>query len=124
MVSAVVLAVVVLYNLNMLSLYEKQNEFALLKVLGFKSSRIRNLLLKQTLFLVVIGVLVGIPFGLGLLYLILNTMGDSVEMVMKVSYISFIVSILITCGLSIGLNLLFIINIKKIDMVSSLKNIE
>ncbi|MBE5934309.1 MAG: ABC transporter permease [Lachnospiraceae bacterium] len=124
MASAILLAVVVLYNLNMLSLYEKQNEFALFKVLGFKDSRIRNLLLRQTLLLVVVGVLVGIPFGLGLLYIILNTMGDSVDMLMTIKPLSYYISLVLTCGISIIMNLCFVFNIKKINMVSSLKNVE
>ena len=76
MCSAIVLAIVVLYILNMLSLYERKNEFALLKVMGFKSKKIRNLLLMQTLILAAIGVLGGIPFGLALLQSVLGSMGD------------------------------------------------
>ena len=122
--SAIVLAIVVLYNLNMLSLYEKEKEFALLKVIGFKSERIRNLLLGQTVALVIIGVIIGVPFGIGLLYVILNTMGDSVDMSMYIKPMSYLISLGLTFGISLLMNLIFIFNIKKIDMVSSLKNVE
>lgn len=122
MCSAIVLAIVVLYNLNMLSLYEKKNEFALLKVMGFKSTRIRNLLLIQTLFLAFIGVICGIPFGIVLLESVLGSMGDSLDIEIHISILSYIISVLLTFGTSIIMNICFIFNIKNIDMVSSLKS--
>lgn len=120
--SAIVLAIVVLYNLNMLSLYERKNEFALLKVMGFKSKKIRNLLLMQTLILAAIGVLGGIPFGLALLQSVLGSMGDSLDIASHISAISYLISVLLTFGISVVMNILFIFNIKNIDMVSSLKS--
>ena len=122
MCSAIVLAIVVLYNLNMLSLYEKKSEFALLKVMGFKSSRIRNLLLIQTLMLAFLGVICGIPFGIALLESVLGSMGDSLDIGRKISIISYIISVILTFGTSIIMNICFIFNIRNIDMVSSLKS--
>lgn len=122
MCSAMVLAVVVLYNLNILSLYERKNEFALLKVMGFKSKKIRNLLLMQTLILAAIGVLCGIPFGLSLLQSVLSSMGESLDIASHISIVSYLLSVLLTFGISVIMNVLFIFNIRNIDMVSSLKS--
>ena len=46
---AVILGVVVLYNLGVLSFLEKMREIATLKVLGFRSSKIRGILQKQNM---------------------------------------------------------------------------
>lgn len=122
MFCAIVLAIVVLYNLNMLSLYEKKNEFALLKVMGFKSAKIRNLLLMQTIALTTIGLVFGIPFGWSLIKSVLESMGDTLDFVMYINIKSYIMGVILTMGLSVMMNMLFIFNIKNIDMVSSLKS--
>ena len=122
MVCAVMLAIVVLYNLNVLSLYEKKNEFALLKVMGFKSAKIRNLLLLQIVFLTFVGLVLGIPFGWLLIKSVLESMGNTLDFIMYVKPLSYILGATLTMGLSIMMNMLFIFNIKNIDMVSSLKS--
>ena len=60
---ASVLAVVVLYNLGLLSFTEIEREIATLKVLGFKSGALRRLLLTQNLWFTTIGFLIGLPVG-------------------------------------------------------------
>ncbi|HBL67575.1 MAG TPA: cell division protein FtsX, partial [Firmicutes bacterium] len=58
---AVVLALVVLYNLGILSFIERQRELATLKVLGFRTRKIRSLLITQNFWLTGVGIIVGIP---------------------------------------------------------------
>jgi putative ABC transport system permease protein len=122
--AAVILAVVVLYNLGILSFTERVRELATLKVIGFQTKKIRNLILTQTIWLTGIGILFGIPTGNWLIDFMLSYMGDSFDM-MRVTTISTVfVSMIITLALSIFVNLLFSGKMKRIDMVSSLKGVE
>ena len=49
-------------------------------------------------------------------------MGDSLDIEIHISILSYIISVLLTFGTSIIMNICFIFNIKNIDMVSSLKS--
>ncbi len=121
---AVVLAVVVLYNLSLLSFTEKERDLATLKVLGFKTGRLRNLLLTQNIWFSVIGFILGIPAGFKLLDTIVSMSGDSFDYPITPHGKNLLYCFLITFGLSIFTNLLFSGKIKKIDMVEALKSSE
>lgn len=122
--AAAILAVVVLYCLGVLSFTERQRELATLKVIGFKTKKIRRLLLTQTIWLTFIGIIIGVPGGKWLIYYMISFMGDSFDMMTIVSVPSIIYSISITLLLSVVVNLMFSGKIKSIDMVSSLKGVE
>ena len=62
-VAAVVLGVVVLYNLGVMSYLERHRELATLKVLGFRDKHIGKLLISQNIWLTVRGVIIGLPGG-------------------------------------------------------------
>lgn len=121
---AVILAVVVLYNLGILSFTECQRELATIKVIGFKTKKIHGLLLTQAIFLTTIGIILGIPCGKWLIDYMISFMGDTFDMMTIVSVSSLIYSILGTFLLSVLVNLLFSKKIRDIDMVSSLKGVE
>jgi len=118
---ACILAVVVLYNLGLLSFTEIEREIATLKVLGFKTGDLRKLMLTQNIWFTAIGFLLGLPVG----YLILDVMwkssGDSFYILPSISIMNFILTVLITFSLSILVNLMFSRKIKKLNMVESLK---
>jgi len=121
---ASILAVVVLYNLGVLSFTERQRELATLKVIGFKTKKIRQLLLTQTIWLTAVGIVFGIPCGKWLIYYMISFMGDTFDMMTIVSASSLIYSIMGTFLLSVLVNRMFSRKIKSIDMVSSLKGVE
>ncbi|MDF2922519.1 MAG: antimicrobial peptide transporter, permease component [Paenibacillaceae bacterium] len=121
---AVLLAVVVLYNLGLLFFTEKERELATLKVIGFQARQLRGLLLTQNVWLSVIGILAGIPCGKWLIDVMIATMGDSFDMMTVVSLSSMLTSILIALSLSVAVNLMFSGRIKRVDMVGSLKGVE
>jgi putative ABC transport system permease protein len=121
---AAILAVVVLYNLGILSFTERQRELATLKVIGFKTKKIRQLLLTQTIWLTAVGIVLGIPCGKWLIYYMISFMGDTFDMMTIVSVSSLICSVLGTFLLSVLVNRMFSRKIKGIDMVSSLKGVE
>ena len=119
---ASVLAVVVLYNLGLLSFTEIEREIATLKVLGFKTGSLRRLLLTQNLWFTAIGFLVGLPVGYYILKIMWDSSGDSFYILPSISLGNFMISAAITFALSILVNLMFSRKIKKLDMVESLKS--
>ena len=121
---AVVLGLVVLYNLGVLSFVEKMREIATLKVLGFKSIKIRGILQKQNIWLTVLGILFGIPIGYGLLLLICGTMSETMDLIPVISMLSYFYSVGGTFLVSIGVNLMLSGKVKTIDMVDALKGVE
>ena len=60
---ALLLGIVVLYNLGTMSYTERYREMATLKVVGFRDKRIGRLLAEQNLVLSVIGIIIGVPLG-------------------------------------------------------------
>lgn len=121
---ASLLAVVVLYNLGLLSFTEIEREIATLKVLGFKSGALRKLLLTQNLWFTAIGFLLGLPIGYYILKIMWESSGDSFYILPSISITNFLITGVITFSLSILVNLMFSRKIKKLDMVESLKGVE
>ena len=121
---ASLLAVVVLYNLGLLSFTEIEREIATLKVLGFKTGSLRRLLLTQNLWFTAIGFLLGIPIGYYILKIMWESSGDSFYILPSITITNLVLTALITFALSILVNLMFSRKIKNLDMVESLKGVE
>ena len=121
---AVLLAIVVLYNLGILSFTEIEREIATLKVLGFKTRDLRKLLLTQNLVFTSIGFILGIPLGFYLMTLMMNAAGESIYYVPSLTLGNILLSGLITFIVSIVVNLLFSSKIKNLNMVEALKDVE
>ena len=118
------LAIVVLYNLGLLSFTEIEREIATLKVLGFKTGALRKLLLTQNLWFTAIGFVLGLPVGYYILAIMWESSGDSFYILPSISPTNFLLTLAITFALSIMVNLMFTRKIKKLDMVESLKGVE
>ncbi len=123
-IAAVLLGVVVLYNLGVLSFVEKTREVATLKVLGFKSSKIRNILQKQNIWLTVIGIAIGLYAGWAMLYVICTTVSDTLDMYPVISIPTYLYSVGGTFLVSVAVNFMFSKKVKTIDMVDALKGVE
>lgn len=123
-VAAIVLGIVVLYNLGVMSYVERSRELATLKVLGFRDKAIGKLLISQNIWLTVIGVLIGIPAGLGVLKVLVVALVSEYELSLSLSPFTFIVSISLTFGVSLLVGLMVSRKNKKIDMVEALKGAE
>ena len=121
---ASLLAIVVIYNLGLLSFTEIEREIATLKVLGFKTKELRKLLLTHNLWFTSIGFILGIPVGYYILSVMWQSSGDSFYMVPKISITNILLTAIITFSLSIIVNLMFSGKIKKLNMVESLKDNE
>ena len=123
-VGAVLLGVVVLYNLGVLSFVEKTREVATLKVLGFRSSKIRNILQKQNIWLTVIGIGFGLYIGWLMLYVICTTVSDTLDMFPIINLSTYLISIAGTFAVSVIVNFMFSGKVRTIDMVDALKGVE
>lgn len=123
-VAAVILGIVVLYNLGVMSYVERSRELATLKVLGFRSKKIGQLLISQNVWLTVIGVLLGLPAGVGTLYWMITALAGEYEMKLMLGPLTYSVSILLTFGVSLLVGWMVARKNKKIDMVEALKNAE
>ena len=122
--AAALLGFIVLYNLGVLSFVEKTREVATLKVLGFPSRKIRNILQKQNIWLTVAGLMCGVPAGWGMLAVICGTISDSLDMFPTVTTPTYMYTILGTFLVSITVNFMFSGKVKTIDMVDALKGVE
>ncbi len=121
---AVLLGIVVLYNLGVLSFVEKTREVATLKVLGFKSSKIRNILQKQNIWLTVAGIGFGLYTGWAMLYVICTTVSDTLDMYPIISMPTYLIAIAGTFAVSVSVNFMFSGKVKTIDMVDALKGVD
>lgn len=122
--AAAVLGIVVLYNLGIMSYVERSRELATLKVLGFRSRKIGRLLISQNIWLTVIGVLIGLPAGVGVLEWLLLALAGEYEMKLMLGPLTYCVSILLTFGVSLLVELMVAGKNRKIDMVEALKGSE
>lgn len=122
--AAAILAIVVLYNLGVLSFTEKERELATMKVLGFQSGTIRRLLLTQNVWLSLIALIPGYYFGVLLLKVIMANMGSEFDMVLRISPVSVVICSAFTMLLSVAVNYLFSGRVRKLNMVEALKSME
>lgn len=122
--AAVVLGTVVLYNLGIMSYVERYRELATLKVLGFRDKHIGRLLISQNVWLTVIGVLIGLPAGVGVLYILVTSLVSEYELSLTLGVLTYSVSILVTFGVSLIVGWMVARKNKNIDMVEALKGAE
>lgn len=123
-VFAILLALVVLYNLSLLNFNERYREIATLKVLGFNLREISLSLLFETMTLTIIGISLGLLLGYPFL---LATMSlNKVELVYyiySISPFSYLGSFLLTFIVAFLTNLYFGRKSKKVPLVESLKSV-
>ena len=122
--AAVVLGSVVLYNLGIMSYVERQRELATLKVLGFRNGHIGRLLISQNMWLTIIGVLIGLPAGVGVLQILITSLVSEYELKLTLGVLTYSVSICLTFGVSLVVGWFVARKNKKIDMVEALKGAE
>ena len=121
---ALLLGIIVLYNLGTMSYTERYREMATLKVVGFRDKRIGRLLAEQNLVLSVIGIIIGVPLGALTLSYLLKVLASEYEMKMAISVVSYLITAALTIGMSLLVSLLVARKNKKIDMVEALKGQE
>ena len=121
---AILLGAVVLYNFGIMSYTERYREMATLKVVGFKDKKIGRLLIDQNMWLSPTGVVIVIPLGILTLDYLQKTLAGEYEMSLTVSAVAYIISVMLTFGMSLPVSLMVARKNKKIDMVEALKGAE
>lgn len=124
-VVSAILGFVIIYNLGILSFTEKQYQFATLKVLGFKDKQIKNIFVKQNLWLTVAGIVIGLPLGFWMLdYIFKSALGENYDFNAYIKPVSYLYAVVGSLVVSIIVNKVLSRKVKKIDMVTSLKGNE
>lgn len=124
-VSAGMLAFVVLYNLNNINITERKRELATLKVLGFFDGEVSQYVLRENILLTILGIIFGSGFGIILhRFIIVTVEVDSVMFGRNIRPVSFLYCAVLTSLFSAVVNAAMHFKLKKIDMVESLKSVE
>lgn len=124
-ISAGMLAFVVLYNLNNINITERQRELATLKVLGFYNGEVAMYVYRENIVLTVLGAIFGIVLGKFLHGFIIVTVEiESVMFGRNIDLSSFVYGFLLTILFSLLVNGAMYFKLKKINMVESLKSVE
>lgn len=124
-IAAASLAFVVLYNLSNINISERKREIATLKVLGFYPSEVDKYINRETVLLTILGIVIGLLFGSYLSHFIISTCEPDYIMFDRHVYtLSYFYSLFITVIFTIIVTIVTHFNLKKINMVTSLKNVE
>ncbi len=124
-VSAGLLAFVVLYNLSNINISERIRELATIKVLGFYDKEVYDYITREIVLLTIIGIIIGLLFGFVLNSFILGTCEIEMLRFKRIITIqSYVFSALITIIFTCIVNFITFFSLKKVNMIESLKSIE
>lgn len=124
-ISAGLLAFVVLYNLANVNISERIRELATIKVLGFYDKEVYDYVGRETTILTIIGIALGLVAGYFLEMFILKTCELDILMFdTRVSVWTYIYSASLTVLFTVIVSIVTYFALKKIDMIESLKSVE
>lgn len=124
-VFAIMLAVVVLFNLIMLILKERTKDIATLKVVGQGIFSIGLSLIFEVFIISAIGSVLGLALGFPVLMLVLSiNKVQIVNYLYFISPLSYIYTFLIIFGTILVIGLFSLLKVKNINMIESLKSVE
>lgn len=122
---AIILGSVILYNLGVLSFTEKQYQFATLKVLGFQNKQIKEIFIKQNIWIMIVAIIIGLPLGYLMVdYIYKAALSDNYDFGAYIKVISYLIAAFGTFLVSYVMNKILARKINTIDMVTSLKGNE
>ena len=119
---AIILGIVIIYNMGVLSYTEKQYQFATLKVLGFQDKKIKKIFVKQNNIITTLAVILGLPLGYYLVaWMFKYVVEESFDFTAHIRLTSYLIAALGTYLISFIVSKRLAKKIEKIDMVTSLK---
>lgn len=124
MIFSAICVVVVLYNSGSLSFNERVKELATLKVLGFQSGAIRKMMSQQNLWLSIVGIILGAPFGKSSFNMMMNSNGENFDYHLTMRPIAYVEAGIFVLVVSVLVSFMFSKRIRKLDMVEVLKGVE
>ena len=123
--SAALLAFIVLYNLTNINITERVREIATIKVLGFYQIETSLYVFRENMFLTAIAAVVGIPLGKWLLkFVIDNIVIKMIFFEPKLTNMDIGLSVVLTFVFAFGVNLVMQRRLANISMTESLKSVE
>lgn len=123
--SAGVLAFVVLYNLTNINITERVREIATIKVLGFRDREVSAYVYRENIVLTIIGTLLGLILGFWLHRYVIQTMEIDSMMFGQYAHLkSYLLSIILTLVFSVFVNFFVHYKLKSVNMVEALKSVE
>lgn len=124
-VVAIMLAVVILYNLTNINIAERIRELSTIKVLGFYDKEVTMYIYRETILLSLIGILAGFVFGNVLYrYILAVVPPDEVMFNPALGAKAFIVPVMLIIGITIILGYIMNKKLSKLDMLSALKSVD
>ena len=116
---------IVIYNLNNINVSERRRELATIKLLGFYDFEVAQYVYRENIWLTVFGAFVGIFIGKVLHRFVIQTVQvNQVMFGLDVSVPSYIYSMVLAFVFSMAVNAVMYFQLKKIDMIESLKSVE
>ncbi len=125
LISAVLLAVIVLYNLASINIAERSREIATLEVLGFNDAEVSKYIFRESIALSVIGSALGLALGKVLADFVIRT--AEIDLVMfgrEIHLPSYLLAMALTILFSLAVNLYMTRYVRRISMVESLKSVD
>ncbi len=122
-ISAGLLACIVLYNLNNINISERIRELSTIKVLGFYNKEVTMYIYRENIFLTLFGIIAGLFLGRILHGYVLATV--ELDMLMfspEIHLLSYLYSSLITLFFTIIVGFVMYQKLKHVDMIEALKS--
>lgn len=119
---ALLLSILVLYNLTTMNIGEREREIATLKVLGYQVNEVNGFIYREIFIMSLIGIIIGIPLGVLFLLLVFNMMNFG--SISDIKWTSYILALVISILFIFIVFLLTKKKIKRVDMNDSLKSID
>ncbi|MHC1719354.1 MAG: FtsX-like permease family protein [Clostridiaceae bacterium] len=124
-VSAGVLAFVVIFNLTNININERRRELATIKLLGFFNPELAAYIYRENVILTIIGSITGIGLGILIANFVMNTAETNIMMFYRgINPVYYLYSVVLTMLFSAVVNLAMYSKFDKIDMIESLKSAE
>lgn len=122
---AILLAMVILFNLTNINVSERIRELSTIKVLGFYNKEVTMYIYRETILLTMLGILVGFGFGDALfLYIISVVPPDDIMFNPALGAKAFLVPVLVVCSITVVLGMIINRRLKNVNMLEALKSVE
>ena len=123
--AAMLLALVILYNLSNTNINEKTRELSILKVVGFYDKEVTSYVQRENLISTALSIILGLVMGIGVHRLLIRF--TEIEMVMfgrSIWWPSYIYAAALSFAFSMLINYIMRRKVRKIDMLDSFKSVE